>query len=98
MTTGTALVLREPTAVELKAVGKKFESMVEGFGNDISDADLHLAAQLSNAGFLPQHFNIIHGGLYMNFTGWTFWTKQAFGAMDGGSDARPMTPDRKSVV
>lgn len=95
MTNETALVLREPTETDLVRTGQKFESMVAGFGDGISDADLHLAAQLSNAGFLPQHFNVVHGNLYLNYLGATYWTKQSFGLMDGGSSHRPMTADEK---
>ena len=97
VTQDTALVLREPTEIELKQTGESFTKMVEGFGLDISTADLHLAAQLSTAGFIPQHFNIVHGGLYMNVSGWLFWTKRSFGAMDGGSDVRPMNEDERKA-
>ena len=97
VTTNTALALREPTAIELRETGKQFADLVDGFGDAISDADLHLAAQLRTVGFIPQHFNIVHGGLYMNFTGWIFWTKNSLGAMDGGSDARPMTADEREA-
>ena len=97
VTTNTALALREPTAIELRETGKQFADLVDGFGEAISDADLHLAAQLRTVGFIPQHFNIVHGGLYMNFTGWVFWTKNSLGAMDGGSDARPMTADERKA-
>jgi len=95
VTSDNALVLREPTEVEIKAAGRQFSNMVAGFGNNISDADLHLAAQLKVAGFLPQHFNVVHGNLYLNFLGATFWTKQTFGIMDGGSSHRPMTAEER---
>jgi len=94
VTSDNALVLRDPTNEEVERAGRKFNALVKGFGDaNISQADIELAAQLNNAGFLPQHFNVIHGNLYLNFLGASFWTKRTMGASDGGSSHRPMTAE-----
>ena len=97
MTLTTELELKKPTDAQIKATGKEFASLVMGFGEQISDGDLILAAQLNQVGFQPFHFNVIHGQLYLNYKGRTFWTSRALGAADGGKSHRPMSPEEREA-
>ena len=97
MTLTTELELKKPTDDQIRATGKEFASLVMGFGEQISDGDLILAAQLNQVGFQPFHFNVIHGQLYLNYKGRTFWTSRALGAADGGKSHRPMSPEEREA-
>ena len=97
MTLTTELELKKPTDAQIKATGKEFANLVMGFGEQISDGDLILAAQLNQVGFQPFHFNVIHGQLYLNYKGRTFWTSRALGAADGGKSHRPMSPEEREA-
>ena len=97
MTLTTELELKKPTDAQIKETGKEFASLVMGFGEQISDGDLILAAQLNQVGFQPFHFNVIHGQLYLNYKGRTFWTSRALGAADGGKSHRPMSPEEREA-
>lgn len=95
VTNETAIVLVKPSDNDLKLAGKEFTNLVPGFGRDISDGDLMMAAQLRNVGFQHFHFTVQHGKLTLNYDGRTFWTKRAMGELDGGMDHRPMNADER---
>lgn len=91
-TTSVALRKMEPT--EIEAAVKRLPAMIAGFG-DISRAQAKLAVQLLDAGFHESHFNIVHGNLFMNMDGRSFWAARAYGATWGGVTHRIMTEDER---
>jgi hypothetical protein len=86
----TSIVLRNPTDTELAAVGAEWAKAITGFGPALPAADRILAAQLKFNGFQPFHFNVIHGHLYLNLDGRTFWAQTSMRGSYGGITIEPL--------
>lgn len=84
------LVLRKPTDAELAEAGAELAKAITGFGPTLPAADRILAAQLRQNGFQPFHFNVIHGHLYLNLDGRTFWAQRAMRGSYGGITIEPL--------
>ncbi len=83
-TTVTDVALIEPTEKDIATIGKRFEKQIEGFGQNLSEGDIVMAAQFAMAGFQHFHLNVLQGGLYLNLRGREFNARRSMGAQWGG--------------
>jgi len=90
--TTTELVLERATETQLQTMGAAWSKEIDGFG-ELKEGDVQLCGMLSNNGFIPTHFNVIHGGLFLNISGRRYWARRSMGDRWGGCDPRGMNAE-----